>query len=66
MAIVRMTGTLHERAGSVEYIMPQAFAAQLLKERKGTDKNMNPQQYLVKYVNDECGLLYNCVRVTTK
>ena len=66
MAIVRITGTLHERPGSVEYIMPQAFATQLLKERKGQDKNMNPQQYLVKYVNEECGLLYKCVSVTTK
>ena len=66
MAIIRMTGTSHERVGSVEYIMPQAFAAQVLKERKGTDKNMNPQQYLVKYVNEECGLLHHCVKVTTK
>lgn len=66
MAIVRMTGTLHEKTGSVEYIMPQNFAAELLKSRKGTDKNMNPQEFLVKYVNEECGLLHHCVRVTLK
>ena len=66
MAIVRMTGTVHERTGSVEYIMPQAFAAEILKNRKGTEKNMNPQAFLVKYVNEECGLLHHCVRVTTK
>jgi len=66
MAIVRMTGTLHEKTGSVEYIMPQNFAAEVLKSRKGTDKNMNPQEFLVKYVNEECGLLHHCVRVTLK
>ena len=53
------------RVGSVEYQMPQKMADMLLKERKGQDKNMRPQDFLVKYVNDECRLLYKCVKVTT-
>lgn len=53
------------KVGAVEYQMPQAMADELLKERKGQEKNMRPQEYLVKFVNEQCGLLYNCVRVTT-
>ncbi len=52
------------KAGNVEYIMPKAMADELLKNRKGTDKNMRPQDYLVRYVNEQCGLLYNCTKVT--
>lgn len=53
------------KIGACEYQMPQAMATELLKERKGLEKNMRPQDYLMKYVNEQCGLLYNCVRVTT-
>ena len=62
---VIMTGTSHDKVGSVEYQMPKEFANELLKTRKGQDKNMRPQDFLVQYVNEECGLLYNCTRVTT-
>ena len=55
----------HVKAGAVEYQMPQKFADELLKARKGQEKNMRPQDFLVQYVNDECGLLYNGVKVTT-
>lgn len=65
MATVIMQGTLSQKPGSVEYQMPKKFADELLKARKGSDKNMRPQDYLVKYVNEECGLLYNCTKVTT-
>lgn len=61
---VSMTGTVHSKAGAVEYQMPKKFADELLKARKGQEKNMRPQDFLVQYVNDECGLLYNCVKVT--
>lgn len=61
---VYITGTDSCKAGSVEYQMPKKFADELLKARKGSDKNMHPQEYLVKYVNEECGLLYNCTKVT--
>ena len=63
--LINMTGTGHIKVGAIEYQMPASFADILLKERKGQDKNMNPQEFLVRYVNDECGLLYNCVKVTT-
>ena len=57
-------GSLHERVGSVEYQMPKMFADELLKARKGAEKNMRPQDFLVKYVNEECGLMRTCVKVT--
>ena len=62
---VEKIGSEHVKAGAVEYQMPQKFADELLKARKGQEKNMRPQDFLVQYVNDECGLLYNCVKVTT-
>ena len=57
-------GALHERVGSVEYQMPKKFADELLKARKGAARNLQPQDYLIKYVNNECGLLRECVKVT--
>lgn len=47
-----------------EYIMSQRMANLLLKERKGNEKNMENQAYLCKIVNEQCGLLYPCVKVT--
>ena len=58
-------GSESGKVGSIEYQMPQKFAEEILKARKGMEKNMRPQDFLVKYVNEECGLLYNCVKVTT-
>jgi hypothetical protein len=51
--------------GSVEYNMSKKFSDELLKARKGSEKNMPPQEFLVKYVNEQCGLLYNCTKVVT-
>ena len=59
-----MDGTLHKRVGSIEYQMPKKFADELLKSRKPAEKNLRPQDFLVRYVNDECGLLRECVKVT--
>lgn len=53
------------KVGAIEYQMPAAMAAEILKTRKGADKNMRPQDYLIKHVNECFGLLYNCVKVTT-
>ena len=39
-----------------EYNMSQQLADQILKERKGLDKKMRPQEYLVKFVNEQMGL----------
>lgn len=41
-----------------EYNMSERMAAELLKERKGADKKLRPQEYLVKYVNEQFGLKY--------
>ena len=47
------------------YNMSKEMAIDLLKARKGPDRNMDPQKYLVKYVNEECGLLYPVTEVHT-
>lgn len=57
-------GENHDKIGSVEYRMPKALADNLLKERKGSDKKMQPQDYLIKYVNEDCHLLRKCDTVT--
>ena len=53
------------KVGSVEYSMPEAMAANLMSTRKGSDKKLDKQAFLVKYVNEECGLLYHCTKVVT-
>lgn len=62
--IVNKAGSLHEKVGSVEYIMSSLMADEILKTRKGDDKKMRPQDYLIKYVNEDCGLLRTCTKVT--
>ena len=64
VSVVKL-GTGSGKVGSVEYQMPAQMAKEILNARKGMEKNMRPQEFLVKYVNEECGLLYNCVKVTT-
>lgn len=51
------------KAGAVKYEMKEKTAKAILATRKGESKNMHPQDYLVKYVNEELGLLYNCTEV---
>lgn len=63
MAKVVKEGSLHEKVGDVEYKMPKAMADALLKDRKGDDKKMRPQDYLIQVVNDNFGLLYHCSKV---
>ena len=48
---------------TVEYKMSSVMVKQLLSKRKGTEAKMNPQDFLVKYVNENYGLLRQCVRV---
>lgn len=52
------------KTGAIEYRMPTAVAEELLKNRKGADLKMAPQAYLCKYVDEQCGLMYRCVKVT--
>ena len=45
--------------------MSEVMAKELVKSRKGDDKKLKPQEYLIKYVNEQFGLRYPCVKVTT-
>ena len=63
MPTVIKPGTLHEKCGAVEYKMPRAMAKEYLKNRSGDDLKMRPNDYLVKVVNENFGLLHKCVRV---
>ena len=49
----------------IEYEMPKELAKQILLTRKGTEKNMHPQEYLKKVVNEEFGIKGYCTKVTT-
>lgn len=49
--------------GDFEYKMPRECANDVLRDRKGPDAKMNAQDYLCAYVNDQYGLIGNCVKV---
>ncbi len=51
------------KSGKVEYNMPKAQAEALLKERKGEERKLKPEQYLIKVINESYGLLRNCIAV---
>lgn len=47
----------------IEYKMPKEMARIMLKERKGTDAKMKPNDFLCKVVNETCGLRGTCTNV---
>ena len=47
-----------------EYVMTKAMANDLLNNRTGDDKKMNPADYLIKVVNNEFGVLGICAKVS--
>lgn len=51
-----------KKCGSIEYKMPEKTANEILK-MAGKKAASNPQKVLCDYVNEQCGLLYNCERV---
>ena len=63
MASIVKPGTLHEKAGFIEYKMPEAMAKAYLNERTGEEKKMRPNDFLCKIVNEEFGLKGYCTRV---
>ena len=63
MPVITKEGNLHQRVGAVEYKMPREMANELLKNRKGTDIKMNPNDYLCKVINESFGLLRHCDNV---
>lgn len=52
------------KPGEVEYQMPKKMAENLIKESGKSKKTLNVQDYLVEYVNRECGLLRHCTKVS--
>lgn len=48
-----------------EYNMSQELANEILKNRKGDSKKMNPQEYLINYVNEQFGLMLPVTKVST-
>lgn len=51
------------KAGDIEYKMSRECAEGILKDRKSPEAKMHPQAYLCQYVNEQYGLLGNCVKV---
>ena len=49
----------------LEYNMSKEMATEIIKARKGEDKKMEPQKYLVKFVNEQMGLLHEVTKVYT-
>ena len=52
-----------QKPGAIEYKMPEKMAQELLKNRKGDEAKMRPNDFLCMVVNENFGLLYNCVNV---
>lgn len=46
-----------------EYVMPKGMAEALLNDRIGEEKKMRPKDFLIKYVNEQCGILGECINV---
>ena len=63
MATIVKPGTLHEKAGFIEYKMPEAMAKAYLNGRTAEEKRMRPNDFLCKIVNEEFGLKGYCTRV---
>ena len=51
------------KSGGIEYKMTETMAKAYLKARKGDELKMDPIKYLAKVINEEFGLLRNCVNV---
>lgn len=51
------------KAGIIEYKMPEKMAIELLKNRKGDEAKMRPNDFLCKVVNESFGLKGYCVNV---
>lgn len=63
MAIINKVGSLNEKAGCIEYKMPELMARELLKNRKGDEAKMRPNDFLCMVVNENFGLKGHCVNV---
>ena len=59
-----MEKEIFTKTRAVEYQMPKALAEDLAKASGKSKKTLKLQEYLVDYVNRECGLLRHCTKVT--
>lgn len=59
-----MEKEIFTKPGAVEYQMPKTMAEDLAKASGKSKKTLKLQEYLVDYVNRECGLLRHCTKVT--
>lgn len=64
--VITKQGEMHDKCGSVEYLIPSKLANALISQEKKKHKGKlaNPQQFLINYVNDNCGLMRTCTKVT--
>ena len=46
-----------------EYQMPSKLAEAVLSTNKKKKGEFDSQEYLIEYVNNECGLIGNCTKV---
>ena len=56
-------GSSSEKAGYVEYKMPEKMVKAYLDSRKDSEKKRPIQEFLVNIVNQEFGLKGQCVKV---
>ena len=64
MANVRNNEAMkYGKAGIIEYKMPEKMAIELLKNRKGDEAKMRPNDFLCMVVNENFGLKGHCVNV---
>ena len=48
-----------------EYNMSATMAKEILKARKEAERKIDPQTYLVNWVNEQMGLLHEVIKVST-
>lgn len=58
-----MKNNVYQKSGAVEYQMPKKMAQDLIKASGKSKDQINIQEYLVNYINNERGLLRNCIKV---
>ena len=55
------------KSGNVEYKMSNIIAKEIIRSYKAVPSlaKLRPQEMLVHYVNEQCGLMRNCSKVIT-
>ncbi len=55
------------KSGNVEYKMSNKMAKEIIRSYKAIPSlaKLRPQEMLIHYVNEQCGLLRNCSKVIT-